>query len=262
MRAVETFMRTAELGLALASTYMTAVTLLQTSLYAKARPLLLRFGGPILGGLRIDIAYFDLALLALAMVLSLLFWRRGDEAGFGRLFSLNMLMFFPAVIDFSMFNWVNLILPYDPAPRVSLLWVFGVGILLQVTYISLRYTVRFRGLREELMDRGAEVDDVDTVSKGQMTYLGQLVAGTAAITAAIYGATPLVKGLLRFEATTMPYPHVVIGFACTLLIAVATLIYLRGQGIATSTEPMEEDSHSEFRRQEVERVGEGQRSRR
>ena len=240
MRTAQTYIRTAELGLALATTYMTAVTLFQTTIYAKVRPILLRFGGPILGGFRIDIAYFDLTLLTLAMAMSLLFWRRGDEAGFGRLFSLNMLMFFPAVIDFSMFNWVSLILAYDPVTHVSILWVFGVGILLQATYISLRYTVRFRGLRKELMDRGAEMDDIDKVSKGQMTYLVQLVVGTAAITAAIYSATMLLKGRLRFEATGWPYFHIVVGVACTVIIAVATLIYLRAQETAPATKQKEE----------------------
>ena len=231
MRATETFIRTSELALALASTYMTAVTLFQTSLYMKFKPLLLRllsYMEPLLGGLRNYLSYFDLSLLILVIVLSILFWRRGDEAGFGRLFSLNMLMFFPSVIDFSMFNWINLILLYDPAPRVSRLWVFGVGVLLQVTYIALRYTVRFRRLREELVGRGAEVEDVDNVSKGQMAYLMLLMAGTAAIVSTIYYATPFVKDLLRFEAAELPYPHIVIGFACTILIALATVIYLRG----------------------------------
>jgi len=122
MRRVETFIRTAELGLTLASTYMAAVTLLQTSLYAKFKPLLLSllaYAEPLLGRLHVDLTFLDFALLALALFLALLFWRRGDEAGFGRLFSLNMLMFFPAVLDFSMFNWVSLILQYEPAPHIS-----------------------------------------------------------------------------------------------------------------------------------------------
>jgi len=237
MRRAETFIRMTELGLALASTYMAAVTLLQASLYAKFRPLLLRLGGAILGGLNIDLAYLDLIPLALAMVLALLFWRRGDEAGFGRLFSLNMLMFFPAVLDFSTFNWVNLILPYDPAPRVSLPWVFGVGVLLQVTYLGLRYTVRFRELRGELIGRGAELEDVDGVSKGQMTYLTLLLAGTAIITVAIYYAARILKGVLKLEAVGLPYLHIVIGVACTILIAAATVIYLRGQGVQPTVGP-------------------------
>jgi hypothetical protein len=241
MRATETYIRTTELALALASTYMTAVTLFQTSLYAKFKPLLLRilsYMEPLLGGLSNYLSYFDLSLLVLVIALSLLFWRRGDEAGFGRLFSLNMLMYFPSVIDFSMFNWINLILLYDPAPRVSPLWVFGVGVLLQVTYIALRYTVRFRRIREELIGRGAEVEDLDNVSKGQMAYLALLMAGTVAVLTVIYYATPFVRDLLRFEVAELPYPHIVIGVACTILIAVATVIYLRGQ--SSKTQPAAE----------------------
>lgn len=230
MRTAQTYIRTAELGLTLFTTYMTAVTLFQTSIYAKIRPMLLRFGGPILGGFRIDIAYFDLALLVLALVLSVLLWRRGDEASFGWLFSLNMILFFPAVIDFSMFNWVDLLLSYEPSPTVTPLWVFGVGLLLQATYISLRSMFRFRRVRGELMDRGAKENDVDGVSKGQMIYLGQVMAGTAAITAFIYVATSPLKSLLKFGSTGLPYPHLFIGVACTIIIAAGTLIYLRSQG--------------------------------
>ncbi|KON29887.1 hypothetical protein AC482_05295 [miscellaneous Crenarchaeota group-15 archaeon DG-45] len=231
MRRVETYIRTAELGLALASTYLTAVSLLQTSLYVRFKPLVLSLlsrGEALLGAMRVDLAYFDLSLLILAMLLSLLFWRRGGEAGFGRLFSLNMLMFFPCVLDFSMFNWINLILPYDPAPSLPPIQVFGVGLLLQATYIALRNTVRFRDVRRELEGRGAEAEDVDAVSRGQMAYLALLMAGTAAVVASIYYATPLVKGLITLEAEGLPYPHVVIGLACSVLIALATIIYLRG----------------------------------
>jgi len=244
MRAVQTSIRATELGLALASTYMAAVTLLQTSIYTnKVKPLLLslsRYGAPLLGGLQLNMAYVDFALLALAIFSSLMFWRRGDEIGFGRLFSLNMLLFFPSVLDFSTFNWVNLILPYDPAPRVSPLWVFGVGLLLQATYLTLRYTVRFRVLREELMGRGAEAEAVDNVSKNQMAYLALLVAGTAAILFSIYRAMPLVKGMLMSEAARLPIPHVVIGIACTILMAAATVIYLRGYGVQPEAERADE----------------------
>ena len=171
------------------------------------------------------------------MALSLLFWRRGDEAGFGRLFSLNMLMFFPSVIDFSMFNWINLIMPYDPAPSLLRLRVFGVGLLLQVTYIALMNTVRFRGVREELVGRGAKVEDVDDVSKGQMAYLALLMTGTVAVVTSIYYATPMVKGLLVLETEGLPYLHVVIGIVCSILIAVATVIYLRGHETKAGYEP-------------------------
>lgn len=234
------------------TTYMTAVTLFQTSIYAKIRPILLRYGGPILGGFRIDIAYFDLVLLALVLVLSALFWRQGDEVAFGWLFSLNMIIFFPAVIDFSMFNWVDLLLSYDPSPRVTPLWVVGVGLLLQATYIGLRSMVRFRGVREELTDRGAAMDDVEEVSKGQMIYLGELLMGTVAITALIYIITLPLKSLLRFGNTGLPYIHMLIGVACTIVIAAGTLIYLQSQGRTPSPDQKEVNSHSESKEQEVE----------
>lgn len=227
MRAIG-YIRSAELGVALASTYMVAVTVIQTSIYAKLKPYAVGFLRPLLEAYGLDPAYIDIVLLGLVMALSFTFWRRGDEAGFGRLFSLNMLLFFPAVIDFSMFNWVNLVMPYSPSPRVSVAWVFGVGLLLQATYLALRYMVRFRLLQDELLGRGAEQNDVDEVSKGQMYYLAFLVSMTAVVSVVVYYTVPFVSGLIGAEATGIPYPHIVIGVACTMLIAAATILYLRG----------------------------------
>jgi hypothetical protein len=229
MITVSTSVRLLELGFALASSYMTSVTLLQTSLYAKIRPLFIRFGGPIIEVLRIDVAYFDLIFPIMALMLSILFWRRGDVVGFGRLFMLNMLLFFPAVIDFSNFNWVSLILSYEMEPGVLPIWVFGVGLLLQLTYVVLSYTVKFRGLREEMKIRGAEIDDVNQISRGQMFYLGQLATGTLAVTIAIYYSIPFLKKMINFDAAVIPYPHIFIGVTCTIMIAIATLMFIKKQ---------------------------------
>ena len=132
-----------------------------------------------------------------------------------------------------MFNLVNLILPYDPEPLVSGLWVFGVGLLLQSTYLALRYTVRFRNLRGKLVERGAEMYDVDQISKGQMTYLGQLVLGTSFISLTVYYLIPIMQDLFAINVLKIPYPHIVIGFTCTLLIAASIILYLRGWGKTT-----------------------------
>ena len=227
----ETGIRTVELGVVLASTYMVAVTMVQTSIYELLKDWILGFIAPLLLSFGADPEFFNIMILGVVTAFSFLAWRRGDEAGFGRLFSLNMLMFFPAVIDFSMFNWIKLIFPpYDPAPQVDALWVFGVGLLLQATYLTLRYTVRFRVIRKELIDRDAQAADVDEVSRGQMTYLVQLVMGTALISAGVYFGVPYVKNLFDAEATGLPYPHVIIGVACTFLIAAAIILYLRGGG--------------------------------
>jgi hypothetical protein len=231
----ESFIRGSEFVVALASTYMAAVTMVQTSLYWRVRPYIAVVLGPLAssfggsptgeGG-----SALDLMVIGMALALSFTFWRKGNEAGFGKLFSLNMLMFFPSVLDFSTFNWINLILPYESITAVTIQWVFGVGLLLQATYLSLRYTVRFREMRAELEERGAEEDDVDEVSRGQMVYLGQLVVGTVAISAGVYFGFPYVNRFLAGEAAGLPYPHLIIGVIFTLLIAAGTILYLRGGG--------------------------------
>jgi hypothetical protein len=233
MRVV-TFIRGSELSVAIASTYMVAVTMIQTSIYAMLKPYALTVLGPIMMLLGADVQYVDIVILGLVLGLSFNFWRRGDEAGFGRLFSLNMLMFFPSVLDFSTFNWVNLILPYEPSPAVGSLWVFGVGLLLQATYLALRYTVRFRMARDEFFERGADPEDIDDVSRGQMGYLAALVLGTVVVSVTVYYLAPIVTGMVSTEALGIPYLHVVVGAACTLLIAGATVLYLRDGGAQTA----------------------------
>jgi hypothetical protein len=231
----ESVIRGSEFVVALASTYMAVVTMVQTSLYWRARTLIediLSSIGYSLGSSPTGEggSALDFIVIGMALALSFTFWRKGNESGFGRLFSLNMLMFFPSVLDFSTFNWINLILPYESVTVPNDVWVFGVGLLLQATYLTLRYTVRFREMRKELEERGAEEDDVDEVSRGQMVYLGQLVAGTVAISAGVYFGYPYVNRFLDVEAAGLPYPQLIIGVVFTLLIAAGTILYLRGGG--------------------------------
>ncbi|MFH0850419.1 MAG: DUF58 domain-containing protein, partial [Candidatus Bathyarchaeota archaeon] len=104
----ENVIRSMELGVSLAACYMAAVTMVQTTLYAKMVAMVRdSFIGYLVGDY---IAYMDLATIFLALLAIIAFWRRGDADWFGRIFMLNMLMFFPAVLDFSTFNWVGLIL--------------------------------------------------------------------------------------------------------------------------------------------------------
>ena len=226
----ETYIRFTELGVALGSTYMVTVTMLQTSLYAKFKPWAVMALGPLLTSWGADPHYVDIFILFFAMALSFLFWRGGREADYGKLFTLNMLMFFPSVLDFSMFNWVNLIMPYEAEPQVSAIWVFGVGLLLQTTYLTLRYTAIFKEVREELEDRGAEEADLEKISKGQMGYLVALVIATGVISTVVYQSFPFIRNLLSGELTGYPYPHLIIGVIGTFLIAGATILYLRGGG--------------------------------
>ena len=248
----ETGIRVVELGVAIASTYMAAITMIQTSLYFKIKSWLLGFLLPILASMGANPALFDIMLVGAVIALSFLSWRRADIAGFGRIFSLNMLMFFPAVIDYSMFNWVTMIMPYGGPENwtfwdINARWVFGVGLLLQAAYLTLRYTARFRGVREELIEREAELPDVDEVSKGQMIYLVELVIGTVLLSVGVYYGVPYVNRLISNQASGLPVPHIVIGVITSVIIASAIILYLRSGGkeeppIIDEEEPMEENS--------------------
>jgi len=226
----ENVIRSMELGVALAACYMAAVTMVQTTLYGRIIEMITdSFMGPLLEPY---MAYFDLSVTVLVLALCFMLWRKGDINSFSKLFSLNMLMFFPAVLDFSTFNWVGLILDLMPSPRVTDLWVFSVGLVLQVTYLMLRYTYRFREDRQELLSRGALEEDINQVSRGQMGYLTLIVSATAATTAAIYVTVPYIRDYLRQPLNTLPYfirtkAHVLVGIVVILGIAVSLILYLR-----------------------------------
>jgi hypothetical protein len=221
----ENVIRSMELGVSLAACYMSAVTMVQTTLYAKLEAMVRdSFIGYLVGDY---ITYMDVATIFLALLAIIAFWRRGDADWFGRIFMLNMLMFFPAVLDFSTFNWVGLILDLPPVTKVTAHWVFTVGLLLQVAYLTLRHSVRFREMRQELLSRGAVPDDIDQVSGGQMGYLIMLVTATAVLTAAIYLAVPYIGATLGGPLGSLPVPHVVIGIVVVLCLAAALILYLR-----------------------------------
>ena len=208
---------------------MSAVTMVQTALYAKIVSMVRdSFIGWLIGDY---IAYMDLATIFLAIMAIIAFWRRGDANWFGRIFMLNMLMFFPAVLDFSTFNWVGLILNLPTATEVTALWVFTVGLLLQVAYLFLRHSVRFREMREELLGRGAAPDDIDQVSGGQMGYLMMLATCTAALTAAVYLSSPYVNEAITGLLGGSPDETyaTAFGLIVILLLAAALIFYLRSR---------------------------------
>jgi len=223
----ENAIRWLELGVTVTACYMAAVTMVQTTLYARLVDIVGdSFVGALLGEY---IAYMDVAAIVLAVAGVAYMWRRGSEANFGRIFMVNMLLFFPSVLDFSTFNWVGLIFDLTPAPRVTAHWVFAVGLILQAAYLTLRHTVRFREMREELLSRGAAAEDIDQVSGGQMGYLIMAVSATAALTTAIYLVAPVISGAAERPLEGIPVPHVVIGVVVVLLIAATLILYLRSR---------------------------------
>ena len=222
----ESMLRTIEAIIALSATYMAAVTMVQTTLYGKLLDKVSNYFGPSLDPY---LSYISIGIIFGVLFLSFTFWRKGDEIWFGRLFNMNMLMFFPAVLDFSTFNWVGLIFDLTPIPGVSGLWVFGVGLLLQVTYLSLRYTVRFRYTREELEGRGANEEDINAVTRGQVGYVMLLVTLTIVATSIVYVSIPYITQFSADWLSTLPAPHMLVGLLVVVLIATTLIYYLRSQ---------------------------------
>jgi hypothetical protein len=221
----ESFVRTMEAFVAIGATYMAAVTMVQTTLYNK---ILTKISNSVIGpAVEPYMPYFNISIVIIVLFLSFSFWRKGDEMWFGRLFNLNMLMFFPSVLDFSTFNWVGLIFNLRPTPGVTHVWVFCVGLFLQIAYLMLRYTVRFRYVREELRGRGADIKDVDSITRGQVGYLILLTVSTALLTGGVYLVLPYITKFTINPLEQLPIPHILVGFLVVVLIAVGMVMYLR-----------------------------------
>jgi hypothetical protein len=221
----ESFVRTIEALIAIAASYMAAVTMVQTTLYSRIITKISNsFIGPLLEPY---MPYFNLSIISLALFLSFSFWRKGDEVGFGRIFNLNMLMFFPSVLDYSTFNWIGLIFDLRPTPGVTHVWVFIVGLLLQVSYLMLRYTVRFRYMRGELRGRGSNEQDINDITRGQVSYLILLTSITAILTGVVYVALPYLTTMAISPLGGLPVPHILIGFLVVTFIAATLVMYLR-----------------------------------
>lgn len=60
-----------------------------------------------------------------------------------------------------------------------------------------------------------------------MGYLLMLVSATVVLTAAIYGAMPIIGGILAAPLGDLPMPHVVIGAVVVVILAMALILYLR-----------------------------------
>lgn len=221
----ESFVRTIEALIAIAASYMTAITMVQTTLFNRIITKISNsFIGPVLEPY---MPYFNVSVILLALFLSFYFWRKGDEMGFGRIFNLNMLMFFPSVLDFSTFNWIGLIFDLTPNPGVTHVWVFIVGLLLQVSYLMLRYTVRFRYMRGELRGRGSNEQDINDITRGQVSYLILLTSITALLTGAVYVILPYLTSMAIAPLGELPVPHILIGFLVVTFIAFTLVMYLR-----------------------------------
>jgi hypothetical protein len=181
------------------------------------------------------INYFDLFIIALSLTLAFWQWKKGTETAFTRIFSLNMLLYFPAIMDFSRFNWIGLIIGLIPSPKVSPLWVFAVGLLLQLNYLWIRQTLRFRYTRISLTQRGATLEAVNKISGGKMWYLTCVILGTALASVAMYMSASFIMTNIMDRITSLPYPQLLVGMATTILLAVSTILYLRGSSAQQET---------------------------
>ena len=100
---------------------------------------------------------------------------------------------------------------------------------MQVTYLMLRYTVRFRYMRDELEGRGANQEDIDSVTGGQFGYLMLLLVITTGASGIVYFTIPLFTDFAADALSNIPVPHMVLGLLVVVVISSTLVYYLRSQ---------------------------------
>jgi hypothetical protein len=223
----ESVLRTTEIVIILISCYMASITFIKTTLYNHA---VTWIGERIFKESPPFMNYLDIVIIAASLSLCAYYWKKGEELSYARIFSINMLLFFPAILDFSYFNWIGLIFGLVPNPEVPSIWVFGVGLLVQMTYIWLRCTLRFRS------KRGATEEDIDGVTGGQVKYLSIIALAAGISSCLIYLSVPYIQRYITSLTTILPYPHITIGIITAILLSVSTIYYLRGSSRQKSME--------------------------
>ena len=82
-------------------------------------------------------------------------------------------------------------------------------------------------MRGELWGRGSNEQDINDITRGQVSYLILLASLTALITGAVYLLLPYLTNMAINPLGELPIPHILIGFLVVTFIAATLVMYLR-----------------------------------
>jgi hypothetical protein len=95
--------------------------------------------------------------------------------------------------------------------------------------ILLFYTSQIREVFSELQGRGAEKDDLEIAALGMTALTLILVGSLITATLAISYLIPIIKSLLSPIIAFIPYPYMVVGVICLVMIPACIIMYLHSR---------------------------------
>lgn len=161
--------------------------------------------------------------------ISLYFYAIGRQKHLDRIYVLSWLMHLPSLLYFSQIDWLQALgLPVNFQifeTKLSFTETLVVGMLLVVGRILIFYTSQMRETYLELLGRGAEKNDLERMLLGMMMFTLLFVGSSAVASLVISYLIPIFRHLLNPILALLPYPYIVIGVICLIIIPLCIIIY-------------------------------------
>jgi len=177
---------------------------------------------------------FPTALVTMIIVsiiaLLLYFYAKGQEKHMDGVYVMSWLMHLPSILWYSNLDWLKVLgLPLNfqvLETRLSFAETLIISAILVGGRALLFFTSNIRDALTRLQGRGAEEDDLKVAAAGMVTLALALVALSTAMVLTMSYLIPMIKVLLGPVIALIPYPYVVIGAACLIIIPVIVIAYL------------------------------------
>lgn len=168
--------------------------------------------------------------ILILFTISLYLYALGRPKHLDRVYAISWLIHLPSILRFSQIDWLQALgLPINfqtLETKLSFTETLIISIILVAGRILLFYTSQIRETYLELLGRGAEKDDLRRVLSGMMMFALLFVGSSAAAVLALGYLIPLVKILLNPIITLLPYPYIVVGVICLIMIPLCIILYL------------------------------------
>ncbi|MEM2661200.1 MAG: hypothetical protein QXS74_07770 [Nitrososphaeria archaeon] len=159
----------------------------------------------------------------------LYFYVIGQQKYLDRIYMISWIMHLPSIIYFSQIDWfqtLGLSISFQMLEtKLSFTETLIIGIFLVAGRVMLFYTSKTREMYLELLGRGAEKNDLETILSRIIGLILLYVGSSAIATLAISYLIPTVKSLIIPITTFLPYPYIVIGVICLIMIPLCIIIY-------------------------------------
>lgn len=168
-------------------------------------------------------------LIIILSSITLYFYVIGKQKYLDGVYIISWIMHLPSIIYFSQIDWFQALgLPINfqmLETKFSFMETLIIGIFLVAGRIILFYTSKIREMYLELLGRGAEKNDLEYILSKMIGIILLYVGSSTIATLAISYLIPIVKSFLILITALLPYPYIVIGVICLIMIPLCAIVY-------------------------------------